>query len=88
MGTMQKHAMALGYFALAVFCVFTGSQGLLAFRTPLLVGAALALGAGCVFLASACYGPLCAAIEWLTGMSRLAQKPPARQSITSPKSAG
>ena len=88
MGTAQKHAIALGYFALAVFCVFTGSQGRLAFRTPLLLGAALALGAGCLFLASACYGPLCAAIEWLTGMSRLAQEPPARQGITSPESAG
>ena len=87
MTTMQKHAMALGYFALAVFCVFTGSQGLLAFRTPLLVGAALALGAGCVFLALACYGPVCTAIEWLTGMSRLAQKPPARQRTTSAEGA-
>ncbi|AMV20322.1 hypothetical protein [Planctomyces sp. SH-PL14] len=87
MTTMQKHAMALGYFALAVFCVSTGSQGLLAFRTPLLLGAALSLGAGCVFLASACYGPLCAAIEWLTGMSRLAQEPPARQRANSAEGA-
>jgi hypothetical protein len=87
MTTMQKHAMALGYFALAVFCVSTGSQGLLAFRGPLLVGAGMALGAGCLFLASACYGPLCAAIEWLTGMSRLAQEPPARQGSTSAEGA-
>lgn len=87
MTTMQKHAMALGYFALAVFCVFTGSQGLLVFRSPLLVGAGMALGAGCLFLVSACYGPLCAAIEWLTGMSRLAQEPPVRQGATSAEGA-
>ena len=78
---MQKHAMALGYFFLAVFCIFTGSQ-VFGFRIPLLLAALAAALTGVGFLLSACAVQFQAAKNWLVQMWRLI--PLARQLPTHP----
>lgn len=78
---MHKHAMALGYFFLAVFCIFTSSQGSLQlFAVPLLLAAMVALLVGLVFLWSACAPQLAIAWKRLGEMVRLAQEPPLENS--------
>lgn len=80
---MQQHAMALGYFFLAVFCVFTSatceSLNSLNFRlliAPLWLAALLAAWAGFMFLLRA-FGvyPLKTLIKWMLA----AQQPPVRE---------
>lgn len=68
--------MALGYFFLAVFCVFTSAQSFIAFRTPLLIAALVAALAGLGFLASACSGQLQAAKKWVVHLLQIARQPP------------
>jgi hypothetical protein len=83
---MQKHALALGYFFLAIFCVFTSSQESLRMFTPPLTVAALAAALmGMGFLFSAC-APLFPAVkDWLVRQVRLAQQPPLRSKPCSAK---
>ncbi len=77
---VQQHAMALGYFFLAVFCVFTSTTcDSLNFRfliAPLWLVAMLSLWTGSIFLLRA-FGvyPLKTFIKWLL----VAQQPPVRQ---------
>ncbi len=74
---MQKHALALGYFFLAVFCIFTSSQGFLQlFSFPLLLAAFAAALMGLGFLWSGCAPQLSAVKKWLVEMVRLAQQSP------------
>ncbi|QDU87076.1 hypothetical protein Pla175_04310 [Pirellulimonas nuda] len=72
---MQKHAMALGYFSLAVFCAFGSGQDSL-LRMHFLAAGLLAGLAGIGFLVSACAPQLHAVQVWLVGMVRLARQPP------------
>ncbi|MBX3449225.1 MAG: hypothetical protein KF777_06685 [Planctomycetaceae bacterium] len=74
---MQKHTMALGYFFLAIFCIFTSAQeSLRMFSPPLLVAAFAAAMMGLGFLLSA-VAPLFAAVkDWFIRLMRLAQQPP------------
>ena len=76
---MQKHALALGYFFLAMFCIYTSSQGFLQkYYVPLLL-AAFAFGlTGFGFLMSACTLQLLAAKEWCVRILQLAQQPPVK----------
>ncbi len=74
---MQKHAIALGYFFLSVFCIFTSSQGYLElFCIPLLLVALVAALMGIGFLMSAWAGQFQAARKWLLQMVHLAQQAP------------
>ena len=74
---VQKHAMALGYFFLAIFCLFTCSQGFLqGFSIPLLLAALAAAMMGLGFLLSACAPQFATFKKWLVQMVRLAQQPP------------
>ncbi|NQV25087.1 MAG: hypothetical protein HQ518_12050 [Rhodopirellula sp.] len=55
---MQKHAIALGYFFLAVFCIHVSHQTLLLSLSPMLLpvfvtAATLASFVGCTFFAAA-----------------------------------
>ena len=78
---MQKHAMALGYFFLSVFCIFTCSQGFLVlYCIPLLLAALAAALMGLGFLFSACAAQFQAGKNWLVQLVRLAQQPPAHPS--------
>lgn len=61
---MQKHAMALGYFFLAVFCLFTSSQ-ILQLQGPLLLAALFAAFTGVGFFLNACAEQIQAAKKWL-----------------------
>ncbi len=74
---MQNHAIALGYFFLSVFCIFTSSQASLhTFRVPLLLAALLAavMGMGNLYIAWA--DQLQKIRLWLMQMVRLAQQAP------------
>ena len=78
---MEKHAMALGYFFLAVFCIFTSTQSFLVlFRIPLLLAALAAALAGLGFLFGACAAQFQARKNWLVQMVRLARQPPTHPS--------
>ena len=81
---MQKHAMALGYFFLAVFCVFTSAHSFHGLYLPLLLAALVATLAGVGYLLSACAVALQAARTWLSRWFvrtfHLAQQPPVRES--------
>lgn len=74
---MQKQAMALGYFFLAIFCVFTSSQGYLQrFSVALLLAALAAALMGLGYLVTACANHITAVKNWLLQMGALAQQPP------------
>ena len=73
---MQKHALALGYFFLAVFCVFVSPNSYSFLRFPLLLAAFTAALAGCGILLSACAVQLHAGKTWLVQIIRKAQQPP------------
>lgn len=76
---MQKHAIALGYFFLAIFCIFTSSQGYLeSFRFQLASLALLAALSGFGYLISACASQIYAIWQWLVQMFWLAQQRPTR----------
>ena len=76
---MQKHAMALGYFFLAVFCWFTSFHARVNIELVVLRFAALAAALmGLGFLWSACAGTFRLSKEWLLPMWRLAREPPVR----------
>ena len=64
---MHKHALALGYFFLSVFCIFTSSQSF-QLCIPLLTAALVAAILGLVFFFSAC-APL--VHNWLVEGARL-----------------
>jgi hypothetical protein len=51
---VEKHAMALGYFFLAAFCLFASGQPTVPFRSPLLLAGRAAALVGAVFFVSAC----------------------------------
>jgi hypothetical protein len=83
---MAHHALALGYFFLAVFCTFVSAHSFRELRIPLLVAAALALAAGVAYIP----GPLTAAyralsarlrefVSWVAKMIRQAKEPPSHR---------
>jgi len=73
--------MALGYFFLAVFCVFTSTQGFLVlYCIPLLLAALAAALMALGFLFSACATQFQEGKNWLAQMVRLAQQPPTHPS--------
>jgi hypothetical protein len=73
---MQKHAIALGYFFLAVFCIFTSAQSFYELRIPLLLAALAAALAGFGILFSPFAARLQACKTWLVHMFNLARQPP------------
>ena len=73
---MQKHAMALGYFFLSVFCIFTSSQGYLQLQMPLLVVSLLAALMGIAFLMSAWAAQFQTAWSWWLQLVRMGQQAP------------
>ncbi|MAT71077.1 MAG: hypothetical protein CMJ58_16305 [Planctomycetaceae bacterium] len=76
---MLKHAIALGYFFLAVLCVAVSPVAYGEFRRPLLVGAVLAVAAGSVYLASSISPGFTAAVEVrLRQLWTVARKSPQR----------
>jgi hypothetical protein len=77
---MQRHAIALGYFFLAVLCVLTSAHSFLELRVPLLIAGLLALIAGVAFVAGPHVARLRPVRTWLLQMIRLAQEPPRRPS--------
>ena len=81
---MQKHAITLGYFFLAVFCVFTSTHSFRGLHLPLLLAALAAAVAGVGYLLSVCAMTLQAGMTWLSHwfvrMLHLAQQPPVRES--------
>ena len=73
---MQKHAIALGYFFLSVFCIFTSSQGYLPLRRPLLIVSLLSALTGIGFLMSAWAAQFLTAWKWWLQLVRLGQQAP------------
>jgi hypothetical protein len=86
---MQKQALALGYFFLAVFCMLTSAHSFVEFRIPLLIAALLAVIAGVGYIStplsaiiSLVWRGVCGIPSWLVGMVRLAQQPPRREHVS------
>jgi hypothetical protein len=77
---VQQHAIALGYFYLAVICVFTSAHSFVEFRVPLLFAAILALVAGVGYVASPLAARLRRAQGWIAQLIRAAQEPPSSAS--------
>ncbi len=77
---MQKHAMALGYFFLAVFCVFTSAHSFRELHLPLLLAALAATLVGVGYWLIACAATLHAGKTWCVRMFHLAQQPPVPES--------
>ncbi len=61
---MAKHAIALGYFFLAVFCFVAFVENSI-HREELLLGALLAALTGCGYVLSACSAQLKGGLTWL-----------------------
>ena len=80
---VQKHALALGYFFLAVFCVFTSAHSFVQLRFLLLLAAILAVVVGVGYVAS----PLAARVRQVQAsmveLIRIARQPPTHGSATS-----
>jgi hypothetical protein len=77
---MYLHAMALGYFFLATFCLFVSANTFVEFCLPLLIAALAAMGAGLGFLMVACSAQLQASKQWLKSLWGIARQAPVRQS--------
>ena len=73
---MLKHAMALAYFFLSVFCIFTSSQGYLQLRMPLLIVSLLAALMGIGFRMSAWAAQFLTAWRWWLQLVRMGQQAP------------
>ena len=73
---MQKHAMALGYFFLSVFCIFASSQGYLQLQMPLLIVSLLAALMGFGFLMSAWAAQFLMAWRWWLQLVRVGLQAP------------
>ena len=63
--------MALGYFFLTVFCLFTSPQSYLELRIPLMLAALLAALIGLGFFVSACAPQIQAIKNWFLEMVQL-----------------
>jgi dipeptide/tripeptide permease len=86
---VQKHALALGYFFLAVFCILTSAHSFIELRLPLLFAAVLAIIVGTGYIArplseilSLMGRQLLSIPSWLAKMVRLAQEPPHRGPVS------
>lgn len=73
---MQSQAMALGYFFLSVFCIFTSANSGAVFREPLTFAAFLALAAGVGYIAQPAAAALRSLRAWTVQMVRLARETP------------
>jgi hypothetical protein len=77
---LQKHFLALGYFFLRVFCIFTSAHCFKIF-SPILMGAAfLALVAGVGYIAEPFVVMLRAAGGWMVEVVRFADETPKQMS--------
>ena len=76
---MYKHALALGYFFLAVFCAYVSAQTFAGLSTPLLMGAFAAAAIGAGYLYSAFSEQLRVLREQFSALVREAQEPPPRE---------
>ncbi|MDB5346397.1 MAG: hypothetical protein JWP89_4774 [Schlesneria sp.] len=63
---MEKHAMALGYFFLAAFCLFACGHSALPLQLPLLMAGLAAVLVGAVFFVSACAPRILAILKAIT----------------------
>jgi hypothetical protein len=77
---VQKHAIALGYFFLAMFCIFTSAQSFYGLRILLLLAALAAVLAGFGVLFSPFAARLLACKNWLVQAFNIARKPPVHDS--------
>jgi hypothetical protein len=78
---LQKHGIALGYFALSVFCILTSAHCFEVFSPLLIVAASLAMVAGIGYIAEPFVVKLRAARAWIVEMIRLAQETPSHPSV-------
>lgn len=79
---MQKHAIALGYFFLAAFCIHVSHQTVLLSRSPILfpvfiTAATLASLVGCLFFVSASMPQVRGVKDYFASLIRDAQHDPA-----------
>jgi hypothetical protein len=77
---VHQHAIALGYFFLSIFCVFTSAHSFVELRVALLLAALMALVAGVAYVASPLIARLRAVQAWFVQIIRLAQEPPRHSS--------
>ena len=73
---MQKHAIALGYFFLAVFCIYVRHHASIVFHSTLATAAIFAGLVGGVFFVAAAIQKLQTGKEFLGRWIRKAQEPP------------
>lgn len=76
---MQKHALALGYFFLAVFCILTSAHSFIELRIPLLLAAMTSVLVGVSFVSEPVLLWLRGLSSWFSKMYRVAQEPPHRE---------
>jgi hypothetical protein len=76
---MQKQALAIGYFYLAVFCVLTSAHSFIELRLPLLLAAVISLLVGVSFVSEPVLLWLRGLSSWFAKMYRVAQEPPHRE---------
>ena len=73
---MRKHAIALGYFFLAVFCIYVSHHASIVFHSTLVTAATCALVVGGVFFVAASVQQLQTGKQFLGRWIRKAQEPP------------
>jgi hypothetical protein len=75
--TVQKHAMALGYFFLAAFCAFASQLSTISLlHSMFLMASVVACGVGLVFFGMATLPQLRTTTAFLTDLFRQARQPP------------
>ena len=77
---MQKHAIALGYFFLAVFCIYTATEVIRELQVWMALAALIATLAGFGYLLSAFGNQLKAGTSWFIKESRRPPQPLAGES--------
>jgi hypothetical protein len=78
---VQKHALALGYFFLAVFCILTSAHSFIELRIPLLLAAMISVLVGVNFVSEPVLLWLRGLSSWFAKMYRVAQEPPHREPV-------
>ena len=80
---MQKHAMALGYFSLAVFCIYVSENANYSLHSVLTIAATLAFVLGSAFFVAATIAHIRSAIriirsapQFVVDLTHDAQRPP------------
>ena len=68
---MEKHAMALGYFFLAAFCIVNSAHTVPPLALPLLLAGLVAALVGSRFFVIACASRIKSVKNWFVDMARL-----------------